>query len=411
MRLKRLEEGPLIDELKHDLCMILNPRVSEFFFRVGCSIWLVYWVLATSFFSKYILESIFSVSLINYLVLLCLGICELGTILNRGYTHKDAYAFLVLILCAAGPLQRSSVLVLLAALLVFSARSFDVCKTIAFCSAIVALTVLIVMVCSGIGLIPDTVMDEPPRVRHCLGFLFFLNPSMYVFMLTCIACCLRGEDLSYIEGLLLLVGNFLMFRVTESQTSFGLSVGLVSIVLLLKLPFVKRMNLSWLWKVLSWSFLLGLVGSVVLTLVYGISHDLGFNVLDALDAATRGRFSYGYRGLRVFGVTSLGQVIPWQGNGLNAFGYNPHIAEYNYVDNMYVHLLIEQGLAYTLTLIGLCTGVTRKAYACNNHVLLLSLSAIAAYAVLNDLTMYLQYNLLLFLVADLFDSSGSRTYS
>lgn len=404
-----ITNGSLKEELLQASRRILSLRISENSFYVACGIWLVYRVLTYSFFSAHLLQiPILQENTIDYFVRLLLVICELGILINRGYSRSDAYALLVAFLMCAGPLYMKNSTYLHAVLLIFVSRSFEVRKTIKICSVIIALSVLFVILCAGVGIIPDVVMDEGSRVRHCLGFLFFLHPSMYVFMLTSVVCFLRGESISIFECVLLLFINILMFVLTDSQTSFGLAVLLVLAVLLLKIPAVSNINLGWLWRVLSWSFLLALAISIILTLLYGLFHSFGLNWLDALDNATRGRCSFGFSGIQKYGVTAWGQYVPWQGNGLNFYGYNPHVAEYNYVDNMFVHMLLDQGWIYVLGYAFLCTAVTRKAFKEGDHVLLLAMAAIAAYCILNDLTMYLHFNLLLFLIAGLFSCERSR---
>lgn len=402
MIITRSEEGPLLDELYHDAQRLLSARVTSIFYYVACILQVAYGVFGTSYLFSFLDGTIINDVLVGRIVVLAVVVCELGVLVNKGYERRDAYALLALIVMGAGPLSRMSTPMLYPALLIFCGRSFDVRRTVTVCTCALTIAVTAVMICGGIGIVDDTVFVTSWRIRHCLGFTFCLFPSMYLFMITCCVCFLRDEALTLVEGVLLLVANVLMFVLTRSETSFGLPVLLLVAIFVLRLPTVKRLNLGWFWKMLSWSMLIAFVVSVILTLLYGVLHDTGLGWLDGLNAATRGRFSYAYEGIKEFGVTALGQYVPWQGAGLSPYGYNPHIAKYNYVDNMFMHVLLEQGWIYVLGYVAFCTGVTRKAFREQEYMTLLVMGVMAAYCIFNDLTMYLHYNLLLFLISGLY---------
>lgn len=399
----RTETGPIGEELRHSVRALLSPKATRMVFYAACALWIVYNVLYASYFFTLMDTYLFSTDSVGYFVTLMVLVCELGVVCGRGYERRDAYALVALIAMCVGPLSRSSGIMVQPALLVFCGRSFDVRRSMMVCAAALASALLLVLAGAGVGVVDDTVLTDLGRVRHFLGFLFCLNPSMCLFTLTCCICYLRGEAMTMVECALLLVANALMFVLTKAATSFWLPLALVLAVLSLRLPFVRERKLNRLWAVLSWSMVIALLASLALTMLYGLSHEAGIGWLDGVNKMTRGRLAYGYNGIKEYGFTALGQYVPWQGNGLSPFGYNPQIADYNYVDNMFVHVLLDQGWVWMLGYVVLCTGVTRKAFRDGDRVLLLTMAAMAAYCVLNDLTMYFHYNLLLMLIAGLYD--------
>lgn len=369
-------------------------------FDLSCVAWLVCRVLATSFLGLYVSDYLV---MIGYFVVIITAICEIRLLAERGYEDRDAYALLILILMAAGTLLRMNLGFLFPVILVFCARSFDVRKTLFISTLAVGFTVFAVVVCAGIGIVPDTIVDEGSRVRHMLGFTWCLFPSMYLFMLSGCICYLRGTNFTLIEGVLLLVANTLMFLLTDAETSFGLVALLVIAVLALKLPKSGSRRLNWLWIALSWSFVIAFCVSMVLTFLYGYAQNGNLEWLVKLDTMTRGRFSYAYRAITEYGIEPFGVYVPWVGNGLSLYGYNPHAAAYNYVDNMFAHMLLDEGWIYTLCFVWLSTWVMRKALMGHDRILLIAGSTIAAYCIMNDLPMHLHYNLLFLLVAGLYD--------
>lgn len=394
-----------IDELVRCGQRLLNPHVTQVLFYVACGIWLVFCVLNTSFVSAFLQRTIVSESFVAYYVVLMVALCEVGVLLRRGYQSRDAYALLALLPMLAGPLRLGFQTLSVSMLLVFCARSFDVRKTIAICSAIVCCTFLVVVVAAGAGGIWDYVMgnaNKGGRVRHCLGFLYPLFPAQYVFCLTCSVCYLRGKNLSAVEGALLLCINAFMYVLSRSRLSFVTGCALVVFTFLLHIPWVERRSWPRLRKVLVWSFPLALLVSLFITLLYGLAMPLKIDFFEGMNVTFGGRLKLGFNGLLNFGFTALGQPIPWQGNGLNAFGYNSNSMAYNYVDNMFIHILMEEGWLYTLGLMVLLTLLAHRAWKTGNDALLLVLAATAIHCVVDDLSMYLHYNVMFFALASLY---------
>ena len=97
------------------------------------------------------------------------------------------------------------------------------------------------------------------------------------------------------------------------------------------------------------------------------------------------------RGLQNFGVRLFGQTIQWIGGGLELNGTNSAGANYNYIDNLFIHSLVQHGSIFTIGFLSIATIRARKALRNGETALLIIFAAIAIHGLVDDLSLALPY--------------------
>ena len=357
--------------------------VPEVLFYVACVIWLVYRMMTSSPLLLSLESWNITRDFVVHRVLLLLGASELIRIWRREYGPLDAVALAVCAMMSACALRCDWPDLLCTNVLVLCARHLPMRRLLTVSVATVG-TVLVALVASSLaGLIPDFVIGQAhgERMRHCLGFTYALFPAMYLFTVTCVICWLRGKRLSIVEAVFIIVANVGMYLLTRSRLSAGLAILFVIITMLYRFgvfsPRVGRRLLA----IISWAFPLVVLATIVLTVLYAVMRR-------------------GYEGVQNLGVTLLGHNVEWVGNGLDYTGAGAQMRQgYNWVDNLFLHAAIQYGLVYVTGLVTLYTLATRKAYHEGEALLVVALAFMALHMTVDDLSLGIDYNVFLFLVA------------
>lgn len=378
---------------------LTSERVCEAVFRVACVAWLVYRTLHTSYYWPILDEwGGVSIDFFYHRLPLVVAYIELAKVLRGEYRLRDvaslAIAWAMTLYAERRQIHADACMLML----LLCARNFDPRRTLRFFAWVLAGALAFVLASAAAGAIADIILYQRTRVRHCMGFTYALFPSQYLFCLTCVACALRGRRLSLAEGALLLAANVLMYVLTDSRLSFGLAALLVVTTLLLGRWRILDNRADWLWKVLSWSFVVVLVASLAGPLLYGAMSNANADVAHLMDRAIGARLRQANQAFSEYGMSAFGQYVPFMGNGLNQYGQIVRTTKYFYVDILFARALVERGWVYVLCLAGLWTRLARSAYRQGDKALLLALAATAAHFLIDDLSLELHYNLLLLLL-------------
>jgi len=191
------------------------------------------------------------------------------------------------------------------------------------------------------GVIQNATVEGGSRARACLGFRYPLYAPMLLFGMTVGLIATNGRNLSLGMLCCLALANVLMFSATDSRLSFVLS--LVAIICCAVLKRVKKRAPLPLAASLASAFILAALASVAIALLY----DPSVPWMQEANAKMGLRLQLGHDGLANFGVSAFGQKVSMVGNGLSIKGEHT-TKPYNYVDCLYLQLLIIYGVAFFL---------------------------------------------------------------
>ncbi len=283
------------------------------------------------------------------------------------------------------------------ALLVFTARRIPFERIARFTIPVCAVTLVAVILCAELGLCTNMVTQSDGRIRDYLGFRYVLYPGIIMTNLTLLAVYLRQDRLKWWEGLGLLLASFLVYLATDSRMNF-----LLAVLALLLAVFLKRKpgfleHRPAFRKASAFSFLFWALISIPLMLFFTkdsfILHTLDNLLSNRLYLAN---FDYKVLGIHLFGSPDFQMT----GSGLDLDG-KVYAGYYNYLDNLYVQILIVYGVVLFVLALALITHVMWKLADQDKRGYLLGIFVLLALqAFIQDSFWFLWYNTFLFVLAD-----------
>lgn len=391
---------------------LLSSWVCDWIFCITCAAWVVYRIFCASYYGATLAaDNVFTVPFFHHRIMLVLAYCELAKAVRHEYELKDLVALGIAALMAWSSVRLNREAVTCVLLLLIGSRHCSMRRLLTICTLAASIAGLWVLVSAATGTIPDTVIYQGQRVRHCMGFTYALFPSQLLFCVTCVVCVLRGKRLTVLETIPLLVLNAFMYLLTDSRLSFALVIlMLVGCVLVNRLGDAASRP-RWLWSSLSWSFVIVAVVTIGLGFMFSRYNMADIAVFGKLDSVLSKRLTMAGEALGLYRITPFGQVASWVGNGLNQQGQTVRTSGYFYVDMLFVRALIERGFVYVLCFVGLWTCVAREAYRRHDHTLLIVLAITALHCVVDDLALELHYNLMMLLLFSTLIGRGWRSDS
>ena len=157
----------------------------------------------------------------------------------------------------------------------------------------------------------------------------------------------------------LIIGNYALYEFTDSRLTFGL--GMLLLILTILIKFFSKFKRVLMNKILIGSYVVSGLLSLYFTIGYNHLSEWHSNINEFLG----GRLSLGYSTLKYYGYGLLGKKITLVGNGLDVDGYIT-TETYDYVDNLYIQLLLKLGLLFLVIFILGMTIVMWRVYRLND---------------------------------------------
>ncbi len=376
-------------------------KTHELFFFTAYGIFLFFSTLSTSLYYKY-----FSGRIYSMIILMCMVIITVGEVIHSGKSGWKkqiaiaAAAFIYIVVSYSSD-SLFTTIGLIPFLLLAAAR-IDFRKIAKF-TAIVSFGILLFVILSAkLHIIQNIIVhSDSGRIRAFLGFRFPLNAPAIMFNITALWVYYRKNSLKIIEAAVLLLINLWLYKKTDSKLSFISSLIIIAVFMLfcIMLRFaedflVKRKVLTFL---LASSFVIAFAFSIFAALVYDSSKDW----MRVLNRLSEDRLEFASISLKQYGVTLLGEDIPWVGYGLDDSGKSMVgvYANYFYVDNMYIQVMQRYGLIFMTFYIVLNTMAMFKCRKNKDIYLLLIVALICAKCIVDNLSFYMYYNTFWFIIS------------
>ncbi|WP_329887107.1 hypothetical protein [Pseudoramibacter faecis] len=279
---------------------------------------------------------------------------------------------------------------------VFCARKIDF-KRVAKTAVVVSTAVLLgTILAQHMGWIHTVQTVRDGQIRQYLGFLYVLTPSVIFFNIAALHVYLRQANISWGELLALAAINAWLYMKTNARLSMILIVVLLCYAMVIKCrPAVQKKIIKNRSGVLwPFSFVLGAVMTAVVTRFY----DIGQADWQRLNLAIGNRLWYGQATFKSYGVKPFGQTIAWVGNGLQASG-KPVAGIYNYVDNFYLHYLLNFGFVFSVLLIAAVTIALWVMLCKGEGCLLMIFALLACHGLIDDMILYPYFNTFLLILS------------
>jgi hypothetical protein len=363
---------------------ILECRVDTLLFVCSLGLWIFFMVLArTSMFAGSLQGT-----LLKAVRCFCLATLLLSELRSGKYNFGSICFLLAVFLADTILVEQLSAVILDGLIFVYCGRNRSFHEMASVSLIALSLAFVAVVCASQIGLVVDYVEVTSWRQRHYLGFLYSLYPAMYVYALTCLWIYLREERLRVIEIVFLLIVNLIIYQLTVSRLSFYLSVVVVVGAAILQITKGRIILMNCIGAACVICFAVLAILAIAATAAYDPLNPL----MAQLNSAFGDRLSLGQNALQTYGVSPFGQDVRFVGNGLLYDGVSKADGVYNYIDSLYVLLLVRYGWVSLLAFLSLMTFVVYFAWRQRDFYLVLLLVVLALHGLIDDLALYLYFN-------------------
>ena len=369
--------------------VIRRDSLKNMLFYIPYVAYLLYSLLNTSFYAKYI--NSYGKILFAFCVLLLI----LKEFLGARFTSRDGVLALVLIVITGYFYMYFGLTQTLLPIFIYSARNMEVNKILRISYVISVFMLVFIILSSYLGIIQNYIYYSALRERQYLGFRYALYPSSILCNIIFLKVYLEKENISWLSLICLLVANYVLFQYTDSRLTFILGVALIVFSTIMKKS--QKFREILLNRTFIWSFLVLALLSIYATINYDYLSDWQSDLNEALG----GRLSLGNSTLKFYGYGLFGKTLSLSGNGLDENGML-NTSTYDYVENLYVLLLLRAGIIFLFIFLVAMTIIMKKIYIQKDSYLYIIFILLAFHGIIDDLIMLPQYNSFWFVVAALF---------
>lgn len=278
--------------------------------------------------------------------------------------------------------------------LVFSARDIDYKKLLCTFSVATFTVLLITVLSSNMGIIPNMLMNVNGGYRYSLGFTYVSFASQRLFFAICSYLMFKDKRITYLEMLFLLLLTIYFYKQTSTSSPFYLSI-IVLAYALISLKVVKRdiiLKSIFLSNIAKFSYLISLC--IVLFFCFYSSGEF-FHLIDQF---THNRLRLSVEGFQNFGVHLFGQRISFK--TLDIFGN--FTSDYNFIDSSFVQLFVIDGLIVAGFMLFAITNVMKYFLSIRKDIVLACLGIMIIHGMFDPQMLVLQYSPLILLISRLF---------
>ena len=379
----------------------VQKKAGDYLFYYAYAIYLIVTLLSTSFYYQLLAGKPTIVFLAGSLLLLIIREISIDEIPVENILLIITGMFLSILIVKNSPMKTWALFVVF----IYAARTIDFKKIAKFTAVLSGALLLIIIVSSYIGVIPNTYDIWSGRPRYYLGFRYALYPATVLFNIMALAIYSKGEKCRWWVFCGLGTANYYIYYMTDSRLCYYTGWLIIAAGVLWKLNRNRRIGFRRIGKALVFTYIAAFILSIWLTWNY-----VPYGWMKRLNIILGNRLKKGQASLREFGITWLGKKITWSGNGLELNGQKNVLTD-NYVDCLYVQILQRYGILFTIIVLILLTVLMYRLYQEEQWILLWVLAVLAVHGIIDDLIFFLYYNTFWLLLSMLFvDGFSTKEY-
>lgn len=357
-------------------------KLSEKIFFVAYGMYLLFCLLNASFYASYI-SSFMKEIMIFSVVIEVFRECFFVRLSRR----ELMFLIICIVLSFILALNLNGIVMLPLFVFIYGARTIEFKKIAKFTVIMSSIVLIFVIISAKLGIIIDYITVSSLRKRDYLGFRYPLFPQMILFNITLADLYANNEKLTLKRCLVHIVINYLMFKYTDSRLSFYLSVLMVIAIYIIS----KKPNILGKRKVICFILVFSFPILCLISVYVTYNYDYSSHIFRNIDEFLGGRLHLGKASLSEYEINLFGNDTKYIGAGLNMNGKKTK-GKYNYVDCMYINLLEKYGIIFNAIFLGLLTYLSYKAWSDKDYILIIILSGLALHGVIDDLEIYLYFN-------------------
>lgn len=319
----------------------------------------------------------------NVLILfVCLfSLLSLITSKTKLSKNKVIVSSLVIVLFTLSYCFTKDLSIFLIGILLVSCKNISFDKLAKISAYTVLLSVLIVLLLSFLGYLPDNTYGhyinflDKNIYAHTDGFLYYSNASSYIFFSSLLLAYLYRKKTIYIFALALNIYSY--FRYTK-LLCIGCIIAYFAFVAILNTFQNKNRRKNINLKSKLFSYFPYVSGLFIVAIVFMIGNNNGFSLY--LNDLSSTRIWMSYLGLKKYGISLFGQYVEMAGSFSVATGL---AKEYFYLDIEIMQLLIKYGLSVTILIYYLFSIMLSKAFKEKRNYLVSYSLTILLYSFIN----------------------------
>lgn len=378
--------------------VIQRRSLPEILALSALTIFLVMSIFDMTFYVQYLPKIVHRILIAILLILL---------VIKESYKRKLDYRTIislfstVLIYLLIGKMSTFSSNIAIGFIFIYVLRDIPF-KSVAKISLAVSVFMLLFVIASAkLGVIINYLEISGPRVRSYLGFRYALYPSILLMNVIAITLYLKQNNIRYWQWLLLTLSVYWVYGQTDSRLTFYNSCILLVFNILIKwFPDILS-KLGNVFKIFRLTFIINAIISFWISINYlGSNNSFVNSFLFKLNHMLGDRLFLANKSLELFGFGLFGKQVDWNGNGLTIEGVRNY-QTYLYVDNLYIQILQKFGLLVLVLMLALLTLTLFKAIKKDQWVIAFILIVMSFQSMIDDLNMYLHYNIFWILIGSL----------
>lgn len=372
--------------------------VPELLALVALGIFLIISILDVTFYAQYFPRIIYKLAIFFSLFLLFIK-----ESFKRKYDYRSFIGLCVtfLIYLIVGRINGFSSNIATGILFIYGLRDISF-RSVAKTSLIISVCLLsFIIISAKIGVIPNYLEISGARVRSYLGFRYALFPSILLMNIVAILFYLKQNRIHFWQWLLLALSIYWVYNQTDSRLTFYSSCILLIFNLLIKWIPDFSSKLGSVFNIFKLTFIVNAIASFWISSTYlNSTNSFANNFFYKLNYILGGRIYLANRSLQLYGFGLSGRPVDWHGNALTVEGVRNY-QTYLYVDNLYIQILQKDGLLILVLMVSLLTLTLFKVIKRRQWVLALILILMSFHSMIDDLNLYLHYNIFWILVGSL----------
>lgn len=315
----------------------------------------------------------------------------------RRYNWRDFLGIAIVLLFGYIVDRNETATIAAGYLLIFASRDRDYKKIFRIVILNTIAGIAVIYQASIHGFISYATWTEKETLRHAFGFVYPLVIPAYLLNIGIMMFAVKEEKTEVWQMILLLFFAICTYRWCKADLSGGLTLAVLIAMVVTKIypNILRSQKLFWKWT--------DRLAMIIYPLVAFFSYlgakfyDGSIEWMDKLNQMIGGRLSLAHAAFQNYEIKLLGQEIWFVGFGLDNAG-NPVSGNYNYVDNVYVNLLLRYGVVFCVVALMLIVLTMNYCRVRHMRVLLWMFSLMAVHGIFEDKIQTLYFNSLLLII-------------
>lgn len=285
--------------------------------------------------------------------------------------------------------------ILFMAIVALAGYQQDYKKILKMSFIVYAVLLVLTVIFSHTGIIDNYVSDLLTRQRDFFGFTWATIPQTYMLFITILYVCIREDQITYLEMILLFLISSWFFRYTDARFVYLITVLFLICTVIIKQFHIQKIQSKGFRKFLLWVPVILCILTITMYCLYNPENE----TWQAINRALSTRMQLGYDVLSRYGISLCGKHIVLKGHSVNSVALDDSL--YNYVDSSYLQITLLYGIAGMGMMIA---GVTYLIWHClkyNRMYLLAAVLCILLLSITEDVLLKMGMNLFVLIFSDM----------